>query len=115
MLHYLSHVRYVLSIGFATCVAAIASAGFALAAPSLHKATMPSPSEHFVLKVHSEHARHTRYRHHRIVNAPFTRVETLRNNRSSRRVVVDAPFTHVSVSRHGRRVIAPFVDLWLPH
>jgi hypothetical protein len=29
--------------------------------------------------------------------------------------VVDAPFAHVYSGRRGHHVVAPFVDLWVPH
>ena len=59
--------------------------------------------------------RHHRYSYHRhysrgeVVDAPFTRVET------GRHTVVDAPFAHVYSGRRGHHVVAPFVDLWVPH
>lgn len=31
-----------------------------------------------------------------------------------RRVVVDAPYAHVYVGPYGRRIVAPYVDLWIP-
>ena len=51
---------------------------------------------------------HRRYYRGRVVDAPFTRVE------SGGRTVVDAPFVHVYKGRRGTRVVAPFVDLWNP-
>jgi len=57
----------------------------------------------------SRHRRYNRrYYRGRVVDAPFTRVE------SGRRTVVDAPFVHVYKGRRGTRVVAPFVDLWNP-
>lgn len=50
-----------------------------------------------------------KYRDRRVVEAPFTRVE------SGRDVEVDAPFTYVYSGRHGRRIVAPFVDIYIPY
>ena len=44
-----------------------------------------------------------------VVDAPFSRVET------GRHTVVDAPFAHVYSGRLGHHIVAPFVDLWVPH
>ena len=54
--------------------------------------------------------RRQHHRHHgrRHIDAPYAHVET------GRHVVVDAPFAHVYVGRHGRRIVAPFVDIWVP-
>jgi hypothetical protein len=43
-----------------------------------------------------------------VVDAPAARVDTRGP------VSVDAPGTHVGVHRGHVRVIAPFVDLWIP-
>ena len=114
MLRYFKTMRYALLSGLAAIFATGAAPGTALSAPSVHRIALPSAASPIVVKVHSRHARHKHHRRHHIVDAPFARVETNRHYRSSHRVIVDAPFTHVSVGRHGRRIIAPFVDLWLP-
>lgn len=64
------------------------------------------------LSVTSADAHSRKYRHHhdRVVDAPFTHVETGPRHRTS----VWAPFTRVHVSRRGTYVRAPFVDLFVP-
>lgn len=91
-------------------------AGNAQAVP-LSQKPAAAIGEGTVTKVHATRRHHKRhlYRHydHRhgdhTVDAPFAYVE------SGRHTYVDAPFTEVYVGRRGRRVIAPFVDLWIPN
>jgi hypothetical protein len=111
---------------FTVAAAAVLTAGALLSAPA---SALSIPAQHaaagahgagqHISKVHTKrhHTHHQkysakRYRHHHVVEAPFTRVETGRRYR--RGVIVDAPFAFVSVNRHGRTIRAPFVDLWIP-
>ena len=110
---------------FLTFIAALVAASLsvtpasALSAPK--RPALASASSDGVIKVHSKrhyhkrHHKHTykHHRRHRIVEAPFTLVET--GHRYRRDVLVDAPFAFVAVNRHGRYVRAPFVDLWIPN
>ena len=85
-----------------------ASAGLAVAAP-VSGVRISGIHDSAVVKVHRRAGHNLRhYRRGRIVDAPFTYVET------GRRVVVDAPFATVYVGRHGRYVRAPFVNIWIP-
>ncbi len=100
-----------LLIAAATLVAG--ATGAAIAAPSApFKAPAPSA---VVLRVGGddgayEDRRSYRRDRHRgaIVDAPFAHVD------AGHPVIVDAPFAHVGVHRGHVRVIAPFVDLWVP-
>jgi len=56
-----------------------------------------------------DHRYHSRRHRDHVVDAPFAYVESGPNT------YVDAPFTEVYVDRRGRRVVAPFVDLWIPN
>lgn len=111
---------------FAVAVAAVFISGALLSAPAV-ALSMPAQQaaggyhadRAQIVKVHAKrhHTHHQKYaakrhRHHQVVEAPFTRVET--GHRYRRGVIVDAPFAFVSVNRHGRTIRAPFVDLWIP-
>jgi hypothetical protein len=102
-----------LSAAFAAA-AGVLGLGNAMAAPLKVPQQLSARDAGDVVKVHRRSYRHPHHseRHHhrapRIVEAPFTYVE------SGRRVVVEAPFTTVYVGRRGRYVRAPFVDLWIP-
>ena len=86
-----------------TGTAAVAAPLGGISPPGVH-------GESQVIKVHrrGRHHHHHHYRRGRVVEAPFTYVE------SGRRVVVEAPFTTVYVGRRGRYVRAPFVNIWIP-
>lgn len=94
--------------------AAILGAGGTVAAPLTAMQQAAARQDSAVVKVHRRSYRHRHYtgRHYhrrtRVVEAPFTYVE------SGRRVLVEAPFATVYVGRHGRYVRAPFVNLWIP-
>lgn len=114
MLRWFENVQYAVLAGIAALCAAGATPAFAVTAHSMRAAIAPSAAASDIVKVHARQYRHKHHRRHRIVEAPFTRVETNRHYGAKRRVVVDAPFAHVMVGRHGRRIIAPFVDIWIP-
>lgn len=94
--------------------AAILGAGGAAAAPLTAIQQAAARQDSAVVKVHRRSYRHRHYsgryyhRRTRVVEAPFTYVE------SGRRVLVEAPFATVYVGRHGRYIRAPFVNLWIP-
>lgn len=124
MKHAFSKTKFLALI--AALVAAVLSVTPASALSAPKRQALASASSDGVIKVHSKnvhskrhyHKRHHKHaykhhRRHRIVEAPFTRVET--RHRYRRDVLVDAPFAFVAVNRHGRYVRAPFVDLWVPN
>lgn len=94
----------------AAALVSLAGVGGAVSAP-LGGIKAAAGQESAVIKVHRRsyhHHHHRHYRRDRVVEAPFTYVET------GRRVVVEAPFTTVYVGRRGRYVRAPFVNIWIP-
>lgn len=119
MKHAFSKTKYLTLIAAFVAAALSVTPASALPAPKRH--ALASASSDGVINVHNKrhyHKRHhnhayKQHRRHRIVEAPFTRVETGHHYR--RDVLVDAPFAFVAVNRHGRYVRAPFVDLWIPN
>lgn len=108
--HWEMFLRSVMFGGIAALalLASLAGGTTAVAAPIGGLSRPAASGESQVIKVHRRGHHHHHHRRGRVVEAPFTYVE------SGRRVVVEAPFTTVYVGRRGRYVRAPFVNLWIP-
>jgi len=95
-----------------TALAALAAAGCldTAAASSPGTASVHAAPPALIVRVNDDdgYRYHRPYRRGRVVDAPFTHVD------SRRPVIVDAPFTHVGVWGNRVRVIAPFVNLSIP-
>ncbi len=109
----LSILSALVVLGLASIIASVPVA-HALPASQMPAAAIKQAT---IVKIHASRRHHKRHHHrhydHRhgdhVVDAPFAYVE------SGRHTYVEAPFTGVYVGRRGRRVVAPFVDLWIPN